>query len=704
MILRLLLILSTVASAVSAWAAAPHITGISPVRGGPGTVLTIGGQNFGGLIQVQVGQGRATIQSAGASLITAIVPPDATTGPVAVITTGGEDVSAQTFQAAPRITQFYTELDQFGKGVVPAKGVPGQQLNIEGANFNDPAGAAVYIGNQQAFGAPSADSLFLVTLPNGAQTGPVTVGTSAGSFTSTALVYFNPKITAFTAKAAVGTTIDIYGTSFVGVTSVLFGTAPAVFSILSNTNIQAVVPAAATDGRLTVSAPGGSFITPSNFLILPGITGFTPAGGPVGTVVTINGTGLRNTTSVLFGTTPVTLATNLSSTQIRAVVPAGAFTGTITVATGNGSSQPSATPFYVAPRIDSFDPSSGQPGAVVTLTGANFAGATQVLLGGADVPGFIVAATNRITLTLPENTPSGKWRVITPGGTADSAGTFTSTGRIPTLADFNPKVGPPGTQVTLTGINLNTTTKVEFNGLNAVFSVSGANVIATVPTGATTGPIRVTNPSGQATSSVNFSIGTTADLRITLTPSLNPAVAYSPLAFAVRVVNRGQLPAVNTRISVTFPDGATFDSATGTQDFDVVGRKLTFRPGAIDASGTFSGSVRIRLGSPRTLTASAEAVSDTPEANPADNSASVSLDSTLPQLSLDRLGSSLINLQWPAVATNFALQTSPAIQPATWTPVTDPVANDGTTIQLILTIPASGVPSAFYRLSLSGAP
>ena len=71
MILRLFLILSTLASGLSAMAAAPHITGISPVRGGPGTVVTIAGQNFGGLIQVQFGQGRATIQSASVSIITA---------------------------------------------------------------------------------------------------------------------------------------------------------------------------------------------------------------------------------------------------------------------------------------------------------------------------------------------------------------------------------------------------------------------------------------------------------------------------------------------------------------------------------------------------------------------------------------------------------------------------------------------------------
>jgi hypothetical protein len=682
-------------------AASPRITGISPVRGGPGTSVTITGQNFLGLIQVQVGQGRATVQAFNNSVIVILVPPDATTGPIAVATSGGQDVSAQTFQAAPRITKIYTISDIFGNPVLPVKGVPGQQITIEGFNFSDPAGTATYINDVQIPGAVSADTQILGTLVTTAQSGPIKVVTSAGTALSTEPVYFNPKITSFTAKAAAGDTITINGSSFLNTSSVLIGGVSATFTVKSNTNLQAVVPAAVVDGKITLTAPGGSFITTSNFSVLPAITGFTPAGGPVGTVVTISGTGLRNTSSVLFGSVPVTLATNLSSTQITAVVPAGAFTAPITVGTLNGSSSPTTVPFYVAPRIDSFDPQSGQPGTVVTLAGANFTGATAVLLGGTNIPGFTVTATNRITVTLPDGAPTGKWRVTTPGGSADSANNFTSVGRVPLISDFTPKVGSAGTVVTLVGSNLVSTIKVEFNGVNAAFTVSGTSVLATVPAGATTGLIRVTNPAGQATSTGNFSVGTSTDLRVTLTPGLNPPVAYSPLSFGIRVVNRGALPALNPKLVFTLPDGSTFDSASGVSDFDVIGRKVTMRPPTIEPNGSISATVRVRLGAPGTVSATLEATSDTPEATAADNTATTSQTSQFPLLSFEPITSSLITLQWPSAATSFVLETSPKVIPAAWNPATNAVTDDGTTRQIILEIPADPGASALFRLRLN---
>ena len=61
--------------------------------------------------------------------------------------------------------------------------------------------------------------------------------------------------------------------------------------------------------------------------------------------------------------------------------------------------------------------------------------------------------------------------------------------------------------MTLTGTNLIGTSKVTFNGLAASFSVTSATQItATVPTGATSGPITVTTPGGTATSAASFTV------------------------------------------------------------------------------------------------------------------------------------------------------------------------------------------------------
>ena len=67
------------------------------------------------------------------------------------------------------------------------------------------------------------------------------------------------------------------------------------------------------------------------------------------------------------------------------------------------------------------------------------------------------------------------------------------TGVAPTITTFTPGNGPVGTSVTISGTNFTGATAVTFNGSTASFTVtSGTAIQATVPAGATTGPISVT--------------------------------------------------------------------------------------------------------------------------------------------------------------------------------------------------------------------
>jgi hypothetical protein len=70
----------------------------------------------------------------------------------------------------------------------------------------------------------------------------------------------------------------------------------------------------------------------------------------------------------------------------------------------------------------------------------------------------------------------------------------------PVITDFNPKSGPVGCVVTITGTDFNNpnVTDVEFNNINAAsFRIdSGTSITAVVPATATDGPIEVTNASG----------------------------------------------------------------------------------------------------------------------------------------------------------------------------------------------------------------
>jgi hypothetical protein len=78
----------------------------------------------------------------------------------------------------------------------------------------------------------------------------------------------------------------------------------------------------------------------------------------------------------------------------------------------------------------------------------------------------------------------------------------------PQVLGFSPLSGPIGTLVTLTGQNFTSASLVSFGGVpQASFSIdSDSQIRASVPPGAATGPIGVTNSSGSGFSSVDFTV------------------------------------------------------------------------------------------------------------------------------------------------------------------------------------------------------
>ncbi len=77
----------------------------------------------------------------------------------------------------------------------------------------------------------------------------------------------------------------------------------------------------------------------------------------------------------------------------------------------------------------------------------------------------------------------------------------------PILAKFAPTSGAAGRKVTLTGAGFVGATAVAFNGVAASFTVIAPGTIKTaVPAGAATGPIKVSNAGGTATSAALFTV------------------------------------------------------------------------------------------------------------------------------------------------------------------------------------------------------
>jgi uncharacterized repeat protein (TIGR03803 family) len=147
----------------------------------------------------------------------------------------------------------------------------------------------------------------------------------------------------------VGAIVSILGQGFTGTTAVSFnGVNATTFSVKSGTYLTANVPTGAKTGTVTVVRPSGSLTSVQQFKVTPTISSFAPTSGPVGTVVTINGTGLTQTTKVTFGGVKATTFTVNSDSMVTATVPTGAITGKIVI-TSTGGTGASSGIFTVTP-------------------------------------------------------------------------------------------------------------------------------------------------------------------------------------------------------------------------------------------------------------------------------------------------------------------------------------------------------------------
>jgi hypothetical protein len=324
-----------------------------------------------------------------------------------------------------------------------------------------------------------------------------------------------------------GASVVLTGTNFTGASSVKFNGTTASFTVNSSTQITATVPSTATSGSISVTTSGGTGTSAASFTVTvsgsPTITSISPTSGAVGAAVTINGTNFSTATAVAFNSTQATFVIN-SATKITATVPAGATTGKITVTNSVGTAT-SASSFTVKPAISSFTPTSGHAGTTqVTINGSNLSNASSVTIAGA-AAAINSNSANQILATVGAGaTGSGLVVVTTPGGTTDSSNlgtpnfTVTTNGSSsPVITSFTPTGGIGGTSVTINGANFTGTTAVKFNGASTTFTfISDSQLKATVPAGATTGPISVTNASGTTDTSTlnppNFSVTRIKDI------------------------------------------------------------------------------------------------------------------------------------------------------------------------------------------------
>jgi YD repeat-containing protein len=162
------------------------------------------------------------------------------------------------------------------------------------------------------------------------------------------------------------------------------------------------------------------------------IINFSPESGPVGTAVTINGTGFSSTAAqntVNFNGTAAVVSSATNS-QLQVTVPMTATTGPISVTSPSGSATSTGnftvTPSNGVPTITSFSPTVGVTGTAVSLVGTNFDPtlANDKLRMNASQAVVSAVTSTTMTTTVPPATASGRFTLVAPAGNAVSSQDF----------------------------------------------------------------------------------------------------------------------------------------------------------------------------------------------------------------------------------------------------------------------------------------
>jgi N-acetylneuraminic acid mutarotase len=248
-------------------------------------------------------------------------------------------------------------------GFSPVSGKVGAAVTINGTGFSEtPASNTVEFNGVSATVISSTSTSISTTVPSGATTGKISVGTGGVSASSADdFTVIHHTITSFTPTSGlIGAPVTITGTDFnttPGNNIVKFNNTAATVTASTATTLSVTVPAGSTTGEISVSINGITVTSTEDFIVVipPTLTSFTPASGLpalstgyVGDEVTITGTNFSTTPAnnvVKFNGTAATV-TSSTATQIKANVPTGATTGKISV-TVNTITVESANTFTV---------------------------------------------------------------------------------------------------------------------------------------------------------------------------------------------------------------------------------------------------------------------------------------------------------------------------------------------------------------------
>jgi len=149
----------------------------------------------------------------------------------------------------------------------PTSGKVGTKVIILGTDLTCTTSVS-FDGTVAAFTVVSASEI-TAKVPTGASTGIIKVTTPTKTLSTRIPFLVIPQVLSFIPTSGpAGTMVTITGVSFTGTTEVTFGGISATsFTVNSDTEVTAIVPAGAKTGKIAIATPGGTATSASKFTV-----------------------------------------------------------------------------------------------------------------------------------------------------------------------------------------------------------------------------------------------------------------------------------------------------------------------------------------------------------------------------------------------------------------------------------------------------
>lgn len=303
-----------------------ELESFTPKSGAKDHMITLKGKNFKDVLSVSFGGQPAVSFTVVSETELIAVVGEGASGSITVTTknNGTTSVPGFIFLPPPTFTSF-----------TPTSSIAGNTIILTGTNFLEVQ--SVWVGGVRASYTVVNTTTMHVIVPSGGS-GVVKVILKAGTVELPGFVS-KPSLFSFTPdRDTEAGWLKIRGSSLTDVTGITVGgVAVQSFRLINADSIVALIGKGAS-GSVVVTAPGGSASRAGfTYLQSPVITGFSPAAGPVGTIVTINGSYFDPTPSnniVFFGAVKAVVKT-ASANSLTVEVPAGASFVPLSVQTRN---------------------------------------------------------------------------------------------------------------------------------------------------------------------------------------------------------------------------------------------------------------------------------------------------------------------------------------------------------------------------------